>query len=156
MAAIEPMGSAMTYQAQQIQPVKQNQANNPESMNREVMQGNENGSTVNFDPTTAKIVEAQETDTKGQNNQPSGQQEATQQREATSEQIKKAVESFNKRVNNSEAVFGFHEGTNRVTIKLVDKETKEVIKELPPEKTLDMIAKVISEEYEGLMVDEKK
>ena len=29
-----------------------------------------------------------------------------------------------------------------LTIKLVDKDTKEVIKELPPEKTLDMIAKV--------------
>ena len=55
---------------------------------------------------------------------------------------------------NSEAVFGFHEGTNRVTIKLVDKKTKEVIKELPPEKTLDMIAKVW--EMAGILVDEKR
>jgi flagellar protein FlaG len=55
---------------------------------------------------------------------------------------------------NSEAIFGIHEATNRVTIKLVDKETKEVIKELPPEKTLDMIAKVW--ELAGLLVDEKR
>ena len=68
--------------------------------------------------------------------------------------IKKAVEEINKKANNSSAVFGIHEGTNRVTIKLVDKQTKEVIKELPPEKTLDMISRVW--EMAGLMVDEKR
>ena len=57
-------------------------------------------------------------------------------------------------MKNSEAIFGIHEKTNRVTIKLVDKETKEVIKELPPEKTLDMIAKAW--ELAGLLVDEKR
>ena len=36
----------------------------------------------------------------------------------------------------------------------LDKETKEVIKEYPPEKTLDMIAKVW--EMAGIMVDEKR
>ncbi|MBE5874939.1 MAG: flagellar protein FlaG, partial [Lachnospiraceae bacterium] len=41
-----------------------------------------------------------------------------------------------------------------VTIKIVDRTTKEVIKELPPEKTLDMIAKVW--ELAGIMVDEKR
>lgn len=71
-----------------------------------------------------------------------------------SAQIKKAVEELNKKANNSEAIFGIHEGTNRVTIKLVDKDTKEVIKELPPEKTLDMIARVW--EMAGIMVDERR
>jgi flagellar protein FlaG len=70
------------------------------------------------------------------------------------EQIKKAIDEINKKAMNSEAIFGIHEATNRVTIKLVDKETKEVIKELPPEKTLDMIAKVW--EMAGLLVDEKR
>ncbi len=75
--------------------------------------------------------------------------------QATPEQLKKAVEQMKKgQLENSEAVFGFHEETNRVTIKIVDKETKKVIKELPPEKTLDMIAKVW--ELAGLMVDEKR
>ena len=69
-------------------------------------------------------------------------------------QIKKAVEDINKKANNSEAIFGIHEKTNRVTIKIVDKDTKEVIKEFPPEKTLDMIAKAW--EIAGLMVDEKR
>ena len=69
-------------------------------------------------------------------------------------QLKKAVEDINKKAVNSEAIFGIHEATNRVTIKIIDKDTKKVIKELPPEKTLDMIAKVW--ELAGLMVDEKR
>lgn len=73
---------------------------------------------------------------------------------ATNEQIKKAVENINKNYGNTEAVFGIHDGTNRVTIKIVDKQTKKVVKEFPPEKTLDMIAKVW--EMAGLMVDEKR
>ena len=78
----------------------------------------------------------------------------SKQQEPTEAQIKKAVEEINKKVNNSEAIFGVHEKTNRITIKIVDKETKEIIKEFPPEKTLDMIAKVW--EVAGLMVDEKR
>ena len=46
-----------------------------------------------------------------------------------------------------------HDATNRVTIKIVDKDTKKVLKEYPPEKTLDMIAKVW--EMAGLLVDQK-
>ena len=72
----------------------------------------------------------------------------------TNEQLKRAVEEINKKANNSTAVFGVHEETNRITIKIVDKESKEVIKEFPPEKTLDMIAKAW--EMAGLMVDEKR
>ena len=74
--------------------------------------------------------------------------------EQTKAKIKKAVEEINKKANNSEAVFGIHEDTNRVTIKIVDKQTKEVIKEFPPDKTLDMISRVW--EMAGLMVDEKR
>jgi flagellar protein FlaG len=73
---------------------------------------------------------------------------------ANNEKIRKAVEKLNKSMPHSEAVYGFHDETNRVTIKIVDKDTKEVIKELPPEKTLDMIARVW--EMAGLLVDEKR
>lgn len=68
--------------------------------------------------------------------------------------FKKAVEQINKKATNSEAVFGIHEATNRVMIKIIDRKTKEVIKEFPPEKTLDMIAKAW--ELAGIMVDEKR
>lgn len=84
-------------------------------------------------------------------------QNPTEEEKATvssSEQVKKAVESINRSQSHTEAIFGIHEGTNRVTIKIVDKESKKVIKEYPPEKTLDMIQKLW--EMAGLMVDEKR
>ena len=84
-------------------------------------------------------------------------QNPTEEEKATassSEQVKKAVESINRSQAHTEAIFGIHEGTNRVTIKIVDKESKKVIKEYPPEKTLDMIEKVW--EMAGIMVDEKR
>lgn len=105
---------------------------------------------VKVDATTVVVENAQN---KQQNNNSNEQQGAQQQ--ATGEQIKKAVEELNRKINvNTEAVFGMHEETNRVTIKIVDKSTKEVIREVPPEKTLDMIAKVW--EIAGILVDEKR
>lgn len=92
-------------------------------------------------------VQMNETSTDSQ-----GQNQGTPYQQA--QRIRKAVEDINKKATNSEAVFGIHEGTNRVTIKIVDRSTKEVIKELPPEKTLDMIARVW--EMAGLFVDEKR
>lgn len=92
-------------------------------------------------------IATQNTDADRQNN-------SNQQAKAQNAQIKRAIEEINKRANNSEAIFGIHDATNRVTIKIVDKETKEVLKEYPPEQTLDMIAKVW--EMAGLMVDEKR
>ncbi len=70
------------------------------------------------------------------------------------EQLKKAVAEINKGANGTEAVFGIHDKTNRVTIKIVDKETKEVVREVPAEKTLDLIAKAW--EMAGILVDEKR
>ncbi len=69
------------------------------------------------------------------------------------DKIKKALEKMNVQLPNAEAKFGIHEATNRVMIKLVDKDTQEVIKEFPPEKTLDMLAKCM--EIAGVLVDEK-
>ncbi|MFM9587592.1 flagellar protein FlaG, partial [Streptomyces caniscabiei] len=67
--------------------------------------------------------------------------------------IKQAIDKINKNMKRSEAVFGIHEGTNRVVIKIIDKDSKEILKEFPPEKTLDMIAKAW--ELAGIMVDER-
>lgn len=84
-----------------------------------------------------------------------GNRDDSQAQQTISEnsQIRKAVDEINKKAHNSEAVFGIHDATNRVTIKIVDKDTKKVLKEYPPEKTLDMIAKVW--EMAGLLVDKK-
>ncbi len=76
------------------------------------------------------------------------------QEAANKSKIKRAVDEVNRKAKNNELIFGIHEATNRVTIKVVDKGTKEVIREFPPEQTLDMIAKVW--ELAGLMVDERR
>lgn len=76
------------------------------------------------------------------------------QKQPSNETMKQTISDINKRLtNNTECVFGVHDKTNRVMIQIVDKDTKEVIKELPPEKTLDMIAKAW--ELAGILVDEK-
>ena len=105
------------------------------------------------DAIAAKTVEIS---TKGTDADGGGNNGGTgyEQQMPTNEQLKRAVEEINKKANNSTAVFGVHEETNRITIKIINKESKEVIKEFPPEKTLDMIAKVW--EMAGLMVDEKR
>lgn len=96
-------------------------------------------------------IDTKETDKNGKD----GNRDDSQAQQTISEnsQIKKAVDEINKKAHNSEAVFGIHDATNRVTIKIVDKDTKKVLKEYPPEKTLDMIAKVW--EMAGLLVDNK-
>lgn len=143
--AIEPISSVMTIQAQGNvvqKPQAPVQAEKPESSSTSSVPAAEY-----VDKTTSVVENAQE---KGQAND--GNQSKDQ--EGGNEKIRKAVEAMNKKLANSEAVFGIHEDTNRVTIKLVDKNTKEVIKELPPEKTLDMIARVW--EMAGILIDEKR
>ena len=139
---IEPLGSVAGYQPQMAQPVAQ-KVTAVEAPAAEFTDGAAQVE-VAAEPQTAE--QAPISITPAQN----GTQNAQQQ----NEQIRKAVEQINKRMGNSEAVFGIHDATNRVTIKIVDKETKEVIKELPPEKTLDMIAKAW--ELAGILVDEKR
>lgn len=140
--AIEPMGSIMSVQAQPVNIPKQPvPVEKPTTSEESTVQAAEkvDKTTVVVDNTQAK-------------NQ--GNNAAEQQEQPSNDQIKKAVEQMRKNMNNSEAIFGIHEGTNRVTIKIVDKKTKDVIKELPPEKTLDMIAKAW--ELAGILVDEKR
>lgn len=73
--------------------------------------------------------------------------------EKSNEKIKKAVSEINKQMSHTQCQFGIHERTGRVTIKLVDKETKEVLKEYPPEETLELIAKAW--DLAGIKVDRK-
>ena len=73
---------------------------------------------------------------------------------SSNESARQAAQTYNKLTENTKAVFGMNEATNRVTIKIVDKDTDEIIKEFPAEKTLDMIARVW--EMAGIMVDEKR
>ncbi len=84
------------------------------------------------------------------------QEESREQEYQISEKaLKQRISDINRKLNNNTiAEFGYHDDTNRVTIKIVDKDTKETIKEIPPEKTLDLIAKAW--ELAGILVDERR
>ena len=83
-----------------------------------------------------------------------GKNEENNSGQASKEALKDAVDKINKSVSNTSAIFGIHEKTNRITIKIVDKETKDVVKEIPAEETLDLVAKAW--EMAGILVDEKR
>jgi len=140
---MEPINSISSMQAQTMtRPVQ------PAKVSSETMDGNtENVTVPKVDNNTMAV-------SKNQNSNQNQNFEGQENSQPSNEKIKKAVEELNKNLNNVEAVFGMHEQTNRVTIKIVDKETKEVVKEVPAEKTLDMIAKAW--ELAGLLVDERR
>lgn len=140
--AVEPMGSIMSIQAQSVTQPQKTTSVQPAEIPSMTVQ------PVEQVVKPAKVADGQQENARNNGNSQSGQQQSN------GEQIRKAVEKLNKSMPYSEAVFGIHEETNRVTIKIIDRDTKEIIKELPPEKTLDMIAKVW--ELAGILVDEKR
>ncbi|MDE6737823.1 MAG: flagellar protein FlaG [Lachnospiraceae bacterium] len=153
--AIEPLNSAMSYQAQA--------AAKPQMVTPVNTEVPEDGQTINVDETTASVTRPQAEEDRSSGGESDGRQQETsgktssgvQQNQPKNEQLKKAIAEMNRKINNSneEAVFGVHEDTNRIMIKIMDKDTKEVIKEFPPEKTLDMIARIW--EMAGILVDQK-
>ncbi len=89
-----------------------------------------------------------------QNMQQEGNEGKGKEKQASKKQIESAVTQANSRLRKTGCQFSYHEETKRVSIKVVDKETKEVIREIPPEETLDMIEKMW--ELAGILVDEKR
>lgn len=137
--AIEAIKTGVTYQGSTAQTEDKSSVSNTAAVSA-VEQTEQNG--TGSSPAVAD--ETAEHD---------GKVEREEKQTTGSKQIRKAIDEINKKAVNSEAIFGIHDKTNRVMIKIIDKDTKKVIKEYPPEKTLDMIAKVW--EMAGLMVDEK-
>ena len=79
-------------------------------------------------------------------------------KEIAPEKIKSAVDDLNKQiksnVKHTSLSFKYHDETNRISITVRDDDTDEIIREIPPEKALDMLAKAW--EMAGLLVDEKR
>lgn len=84
------------------------------------------------------------------------QEDLYQIQDVSPEKVRSAVEDINKQIKQTHTYcqFAYHDDTNRISITVKDADTGDVIREIPPEKTLDMIAKAW--ELAGLMVDEKR
>lgn len=75
--------------------------------------------------------------------------------EVPREEVEKAAEKFNRLMNIIEKRWQVrvHEGTHRFMVKVIDQESGEVLKEIPPEKILDMVASFTK--MAGILVDER-
>ncbi len=76
------------------------------------------------------------------------------ERQFSESTVREAVSSANSRLNSTRCEFSYHKGTRRVSIKVFDKESDEIIREIPPEKSLEMLQKMW--ELAGLFVDKKQ
>lgn len=70
------------------------------------------------------------------------------------EDLSKAVERVNTEfmTDDKRVEYSFHDETNTYVVKLIDKETDEVIKQIPSQKMLDIAAGLMN--YMGINVDE--
>ena len=103
------------------------------------------------------VVETQgSANQKGQNKDGDGREDSRNLQEVSPDKVKSAIADINKKIRptHTQCEFSYHEKTNRISITVRDSDTHEVIKEIPPEKTLDMIAKTL--ELAGILVDEKR
>lgn len=67
-----------------------------------------------------------------------------------------AIEKANKTIVGAQTQleFSIHEGTKEIMVKVINTDTKEVVREIPAEKILDMVAKIW--ELAGIVVDERR
>lgn len=66
-----------------------------------------------------------------------------------------AIQKANKAISggNRRFEFSIHEKTNEIMVKVFDSETNELVREIPNEKVLDMVARMC--EMAGILVDER-
>jgi len=75
--------------------------------------------------------------------------------EPTEENIKKAANKLNRFLEDEhiKVQYKIHDKLNDVMIKIINEDTKEVIMEIPPEKILNMVAKMC--EMAGILLDKR-
>lgn len=86
--------------------------------------------------------------------QKEGQDAEQKERAASEASIQDAVNSANRKMEHTRCEYSYHKETKRVSIKVINDDTDEVIREIPPEKSLKMLQKMW--EMAGILVDEKR
>lgn len=93
----------------------------------------------------------------GQNKTGSGQSREEVSEAEADRRMKSVIDQANEKVKHTgtrQLAFSYNENTKRISIKVYDSVTKEIIREIPPEKTLEMLERVY--DLAGIMVDEKR
>lgn len=78
-----------------------------------------------------------------------------EEQEVTKEKLQKAVDVVNEflEINNSSSKFVYHDGLERYYVTIVNRDTDEVVKEIPPKRLLDAFYEM--QKMVGMIVDEK-
>lgn len=76
------------------------------------------------------------------------------EREPSKSTLDSALSDMNTRIKKTRCEYAYDETTKRVSIKVYDKKTDELIREVPPEKSLEMLQKMW--ELAGIIVDERR
>ncbi|KJS85394.1 MAG: hypothetical protein JM58_08765 [Peptococcaceae bacterium BICA1-8] len=82
-------------------------------------------------------------------------QQNGEKKKGSEEEIISAIESANKHfeIYDKRLEFSIHEKTKQIIVKIIDSTNNEVLKEIPSQKILDMVANMM--ELAGLLVDER-
>ena len=143
---IDKMSIAANYHNQAVQATQINKVNVQTSSDTAAKE-----MTADSKVSTASTVQITNTQNSGTDNGESNLAQQNEKKEASIKELKDIQKVINR---NTIAQFGYNEPTNRITIKIKDKDTDEVIKEIPSEKALEMLAKAW--ELAGILVDEKR
>lgn len=109
-------------------------------------------SKLTLDPKKSTVGKSEQ---KNPSHTPKNDTHEKAEKSITEQELHKAVEETNRIIfgDNEKFEFKIHERTGRFLVKLVDNETEETIREIPPEKILDLIANIW--EMVGILVDER-
>ncbi|KOS66683.1 flagellar protein FlaG [Lysinibacillus contaminans] len=112
-------------------------SNNVPTAEKAVKQGSETAKEQKVDPTVTMQIKP------------------TDNSEETKAKVQEAVKKMNEmlEVNHSASKFIYHEGLERYYVTVVNKDTDEVVKEIPPKKLLDAFYEM--QKMLGMVVDEK-
>ncbi|RKQ12843.1 flagellar protein FlaG [Ureibacillus endophyticus] len=110
--------------------------------------------TNSIDKVTTTSIESQSVNTENTLDTQSPIQ-TNEQQEISKEKLQQVVDSINEffEINQSELKFVYHEGLEKYFVQLVNAETKEVVREIPSKKLLDVYYEM--QKLIGMIVDEK-
>lgn len=120
-----------------------------------------NGITKDFDTKSvpkeaAKVSAPKDTVKSGDASEKEGEKDLFKigkDKEPAKSTIDSAISAMNARLPKTHCAYAYDEDTKRITIKVFDDETEELIREVPPEKSLEILKKVW--EVAGIIIDEK-
>ena len=109
-------------------------------------------------PTTemAKTETVMQIDSNFNNQNDQSRESEQKDKVAEANLLKSAISNANNKLKfkRTKCEFTIYEDINRIAIKVIDRDTEEVIREIPPEETMELVQKLW--EFAGLIVDEKR